>query len=125
MMKKSWMLAVLIIFALFLFACNKELPAGEFTLVVKDTTSQELFRGDIAFDKDDTLVNLLKSHQQVAMKGEEGVYGFFITEVCGVAAGASQFWSIKVNGEDSMVGISSIKLQDKDLIELILTTFLS
>jgi hypothetical protein len=117
------MLAMLAIFTLFLLACDKEPQSGEFTLVVENTEHQELFRGNITFEKEDTLVKLLTSHPQVALKGEEGTIGFFITEVCGLKSGTDKFWNIKVNGEDSMVGISKIELHDQDLIELILVPF--
>ena len=56
------------------------------------------------------------------IKGEEGQYGLFITEVAGILADSSkeEWWCLLVNGESAEVGISSVKIIENDKYELVL-----
>jgi len=67
-----------------------------------------------------TLLKLLQDHEEIKLKGEEGTYGFYIIELVEVSSNDYQntYWSIEVNGEYSLVGISDIELSDDDIIEL-------
>lgn len=90
------------------------------TVKVSNYEAVEVFNDSLEFQKEDTLLGLLQTHEVIQLKGETSTYGFFITEICGVNANdyKNTFWNIVVNGENSLVGISDIPLKNKDIIEL-------
>ena len=105
-----------------LFALNgckkEEVGAGVISVQVVDFEGKDLFNDQIEFSADDTLVDLLKNNEEILMTGETSEYGFYIVSMCGVSASNDNktYWSIEVNGEYSMVGVSDITLIDEDLI---------
>ncbi len=56
------------------------------------------------------------------IKGENGQYGIFITEVAGILADSSkeEWWCLLINGESARVGISSVIIDENDKYELVL-----
>ena len=126
-MKKRFLLLVVALFALICFAgCGgtKAKGDGEITLVVVDEAGKELFNDELAYFTGDTLVDVFTKDEKVKMTGSTSEYGFFIEGVCGkkaTDAGETYFWNLKVNGEVSLVGISSVVIEDGMKIELILT----
>lgn len=58
------------------------------------------------------------------IKGEEGQYGLFITEVAGISADADkeEWWCITREGESVQLGISNIEIKNNDKYELTLKT---
>lgn len=60
--------------------------------------------------------------QNGLIKGEEGQYGLFITEVAGILADSSkeEWWCLLINGESAQVGISSVIIDENDKYELVL-----
>ena len=56
------------------------------------------------------------------IKGENGQYGLFITEVAGIVADSSneEWWCLLVNGVSAEVGISSVVIAEDDKYELVL-----
>lgn len=124
-MKKRFLFLLVAFIALFtLFVGCKEPEAkgdGTITVIVVDSDKTELFNGEIIFNKGDSLVDLLKSHEEIKLGGSDSEYGFFVESVCGKNAsdaGATFFWNLKINGEDSMVGISSVVIEDKMEVKL-------
>lgn len=131
-MKKSlFLLALIAMFLFVLSGCKKDQPseepvlAGEVTIIVYNNNSEEVFNRKLQFMSDDTLLELLQNNEDVALKGENSQFGFYITEMCGINANNYQntYWSIMVNGEYSLVGISDLGLKDQDVIEFILTAY--
>ena len=126
-MKKRFLLLVVALFALICFAAcggSKAKGDGEITLVVVDEAGKELFNDELAYFTGDTLVDVFTKDEKVKMTGETSEYGFFIESVCGkkaTDAGETYFWNLKVNGEVSLVGISSVVIENGMKIELILT----
>ena len=56
------------------------------------------------------------------IKGEDGQYGLFITEVAGIKADSDneEWWCISKGGESIQLGISSIEISDGEKYELTL-----
>ncbi len=56
------------------------------------------------------------------IKGEQGQYGLFITEVAGILADSSkeEWWCLLINGESAEIGISSIEIIEDEKYELVL-----
>lgn len=80
--------------------------------------NEEVFKEEVVFDEDDNLKDLLINHEDIQMKGEESDFGFYIVEMYDISSNDYEqtFWNVKVNGEDSMVGISLIELVNGDKI---------
>ncbi|HPN60753.1 MAG TPA: DUF4430 domain-containing protein, partial [Bacilli bacterium] len=126
-MKKLFLMLVLLLtFTVTLFGCDRGADVeGTINVVVLDLEDEEIFKGSIDYQKDDTLLGILQKHETIALKGETSSYGFYITEVKGINASSftKAYWSILVNGEYSMVGISEIDLVDGMSITLALETY--
>lgn len=120
MRKKGLVLVILAMFALFLFGCTKEEGSGEFTLIVENLAGEEIVNDTISFTKDDTLLELLQAHEETKVKGEESSFGFYISEVAGIKSDSTNYWSIEINGEYALVGVSEIQMKDQDVIKLVL-----
>ena len=120
---KRVLVVFLVFFGLCLCACRGNDESGTVRVVVKGENGAVLADAEIAFTKDDTLVDLLEKHEAIKMKGTTypGM-GFFIEELCGVRS-ETAFWNIFVDGEESMVGVSQIPLKDGGEIEFVLTPF--
>jgi len=73
---------------------------------------------------DQILNNLASKDSTFSYTTQTASFGAFITTFNGTTADATkEFWSFKVNGEDSSVGISDFKPQNNDLIQFTLTSF--
>ncbi|MBP6904351.1 MAG: DUF4430 domain-containing protein [Bacilli bacterium] len=109
-------LVIVLVFGLFVVSgCKKKAEGeGNATVQIVDFDGKELFNDEIKFDADDTLVDLLKNHKKIKMTGETSEYGFYVVSLCGVSASNEDhtYWSIEVNGEYSLVGVSDIVLVD-------------
>lgn len=109
-------LVIVLVFGLFVVSgCKKKAEGeGNVTVQIVDFDGKELFNDEIKFDADDTLVDLLKNHKKIKMTGETSEYGFYVVSLCGVSASNEDhtYWSIEVNGEYSLVGVSDITLVD-------------
>ena len=124
-MKKRFLFLLVVFFALItLFTGCKEPEAsgdGTITVIVVDSDKTELFEGELVFNEGDSLVDLLKNHEEIKLGGSDSEYGFYIESVCGKNAsdaGATFYWNLKINGEDSMVGISSVVIEDEMEVKL-------
>lgn len=124
-MKKRFLFLLVAFIALFTMFVGCKGPEaqgdGTITVIVEDSDKTELFKGEIIFNKGDSLVDLLKSHEEIKLGGSDSEYGFFVESVCGKNAsdaGETFFWNLKINGEDSMVGISSVVIEDKMEVKL-------
>lgn len=120
-MKKNLLLFIIVTMLTFgLFGCTKTRSDGKITVKVYDYEAVEVFNETLNFNENDTLLELLQSHETIKLNGENNTFGFYITEVCGINANdyKETFWNIVINGENSLVGISDISLKDKDVIEL-------
>lgn len=122
-MKRKLSLILLFVFLGFVTACttadNKVDKAGTITIVVVDYEQKELVNESIEFKEEDTLLKIIQDHKTIKAKGNESEFGFFIVEMCGVSSEDYEktFWAVYVNGESSLVGVSEIKLVDKQKIE--------
>ena len=109
-------LVIVLVFGLFVVSgCKKKAEGeGNATVQIVDFDGKELFNDEIKFDADDTLVDLLKNHKKIKMTGETSEYGFYVVSLCRVSASNEDhtYWSIEVNGEYSLVGVSDITLVD-------------
>ncbi|MGD9887092.1 MAG: DUF4430 domain-containing protein [Bacilli bacterium] len=126
-MKKKFLLLVLLLtLPIVLFGCDKGAESeGSINVIVLNHEKQEEFNGNISYQKEDTLLGILQAHEIIALKGEVQSFGFYILEVCGINVNeyTNVYWSILVNGEYSMVGISEIDLVDGMNISLSLESF--
>ncbi|MGD9604908.1 MAG: DUF4430 domain-containing protein [Bacilli bacterium] len=126
-MKKLFLLlALLLTLPVILLGCDKGADSeGTINVIVVDLENQEKFNGSIDYQKDETLLGIFQEHETIALKGEVQSYGFYILEVCGVNASeyTNVFWNIKINDEDSLVGISEIDLVDGMQVTLSLVAF--
>lgn len=119
-------LFVVLLFGLFMFGgCKNNVPSegeGVITVQVVDFAGKDLFNKEIKFGTSDTLVDLLKDNKKIKMTGETSEYGFYVISLCGVAASNEDqtYWSLEVNDEYSMVGVSDIVLVDGDKISFLL-----
>lgn len=117
-------LFIVLMFGLFVLGgCNKQTEGeGVIEVQIVDFEGNELFHDEIDFDVDDTLVDLLKNHKEIKMTGETSEYGFYIVSLCEVSASNENktYWSIEVNGEYALVGVSEIPLIDGDEISFLL-----
>lgn len=118
-MKKIFAFIAFMLLAFLLTACTPSGSAGKIEVRVYNYESKEVFKGKISFTEEDTLLKLLQDHKDIKLKGEESALGFYILEIKGINANDYEFtfWNVKVNSENSPVGISEIKLVDKDVIE--------
>jgi hypothetical protein len=59
------------------------------------------------------------------IEGEEGEWGWFVTVVDGVAIedGADAYWELQVDGEYSMLGVSSVEIVEGATYAFVYTTF--
>ena len=124
-MKKILSIFAIILLAFVLISCGKSASAGTVEIKIYNLEAEEIFDEKVKFSEEDTLEDLLKEHKKINMKGETLSYGFYITDLAGVSSKNYEncFWNVKVNGEDSMVGISMIKLVDGDVLEFHLISF--
>lgn len=117
-------LFIVLMFGLFVLGgCNKQTEGeGVIEVQIVDFEGNELFHDEIDFDVDDTLVDLLKNHKEIKMTGETSEIGFYIVSLCEVSASNENktYWSIEVNGEYALVGVSEIPLIDGDEISFLL-----
>ena len=119
-MKKILSFIAIIVLAFVLIGCvDKDGSTGSVQIKIYDFEAEEVFNKEISFGEEDSLLALLKNHKTIKMQGEESTFGFFIVEMVGISSNdyESSFWNIKVNGEDSLLGISEIDLEDGEVIE--------
>jgi hypothetical protein len=107
-------LFIILLFGLFVLGGCKEPVEGEgvITVQIVDFEGNELFDDEIKFDAEDTLLDLLKNHKKIKMTGETSEFGFYIISLCEVSASNENktYWSIEVDGEYALVGVSEITL---------------
>jgi hypothetical protein len=125
---KKLFLVLILMFGVFvvLFGCSKSADSdGSITVIVLDHDDNEEFNDEVSFKKEDTLLGVLQAHETISLKGEMQSYGYYILEVCGINVSdfTNVYWSILVNGEYSLVGISEIDLVDKITVTLSLESF--
>lgn len=96
-----------------------------FNVEVIDAGGESLYTGVITKDKEFDIVDTLTAHTEIKLNGSISDFGYYITGVCGIEANNDlfQFWSLKVNGVDSMVGISEVEINKGDTISFVLTTW--
>lgn len=113
-MKKRFLFLVFILLAFVLVACGAEQGAGKFSLKVYDFEGAEVYSKEYKFKEDDSLEAILKADKDLKMKGDTSEFGFFITELFGIASSDDDhtFWNLKIDGEDSMVGVRGVVLED-------------
>ena len=108
-----------------LSACGKKAEgSGKFEVTIVDENEKTLVQKEISFKKGDDIVKLLQDDKKVKMTGSTSEYGFYVEGLAGINAaekGETFYWKLLVNGEVSMVGISSIELEDGLVISFILT----
>lgn len=117
-LKRLFVVALLLFAGFLLTACEPKAEAdGVVTVIVINYEEEEIFNKEVEFFIGDTLVELLQNHKELLVLGETGEYGFFISSIKGIEASSytNAFWNFKVNGVDSMVGISATPLTDKDV----------
>lgn len=99
----------------------------EFFTVEVQVLDNELLRYPFGSINNETLEELLDEAVEYGMfvyEKETASFGSFIISINGIEADPnSSFWAIKINGEDSMVGISEINPNDNDIITFTLTNF--
>lgn len=82
---------------------------------------------DIKFKDDETvldLLNRLTKEEDFTFELESFDFGDFVTVVNGIKADSTkEFWALKINDQDSMVGVSEAEVTAGDKIELVLTAF--
>ncbi len=122
----SWILCMVLIaaVALFTFGCidsNDTTTAGDgqveapekvnFTLIVTDADSKDT-TFNLSTDKK-TLADALLAEGLI--EGEDSQYGLYIKKVNGILADYDvngAWWGLKVNGTDSLVGASSVEVEE-------------
>ena len=119
--KTIWIAAALVLVVALLagvyFATRPDTTEGmkSFTVTVayKDGTTK-----DISLQSDKEYLGECLLAEGI-VKGTDGQYGLFVEEVDGATLeDANAFWSITVNGEEALVGISSIPLEDGAVYKL-------
>ena len=116
-MKKFFYAFVIITLAFIFIGCDKKQTFGEVTIIVVDYEGNEVFSEKISFNKNDSLLDLMKDHEGIALKGKETANGYFATEVFGISAKDYNwvYWKVEVNEEDAYVDIKTIKLNNQDV----------
>jgi len=112
-------LLVVAALALFIFGGNTEKNEGEISVSVSVTNGGKTEEHTIKTTCDNLGDALLQSG---LIKGDDGEYGLYITEVTGIAADAEkeQWWCITKGGETVQTGVSQIKISDGEKYELTL-----
>ena len=117
-------LAIAFIAIFSLSACGKKAEgSGRFEITVVDEAEKTLLQKNISFAKGDDIVKLLQDDKKVKMTGSVTEYGFYVEGLCGVTAGEkgeTYYWKLLVDGEVSMVGISSVELRDGMKVSFVL-----
>jgi len=140
MNKKVLIIAITIIligFAIFYFVNKQNNPITDNSIVTN--FKEEIFtieviakegetvRYPFASLNDETLeqtLDIAVEDNQFAYTKQVSDFGSFVTSINEISADPTkEFWSIKINGEDSLVGISQINPNENDLIQFILTQF--
>ena len=95
---------------------NTDMKSFTVTVVHKDGATK-----DIALESDKEYLGECLQEKGI-VKGTDGQYGLFVEEVDGATLeDANAFWSITVNDEEALVGISSIPLEDGAVYKLAYT----
>ena len=71
----------------------------------------------------DILYKFSQNNADFNFSTKKSDWGEMITEMNGISAETKEFWNIKVNGNDSNVGVSDLTPQPGDLINFILLKF--
>ena len=93
---------------------NKETQEGFKNFQIEVISEHNNFH-EITNEKSDLL--FLGEYLRIIEKchGDESQFGFFVTGWAGVENDDSYFWWVTINGEDSMVGVDEIPLNDGDI----------
>lgn len=140
MNKKVLVIAIILIIiglGVFYYVNKQNTPVSDNTVVApfKEeiftievvANEEEIVRYPFASLNDETLeqtldIALEDGHFDYAKKVSD--FGSFVTSINGIEADSTkEFWSIKINGEDSLVGISQINPNENDVIQFILNKF--
>jgi len=129
--KTIFLIAGLVLLALAFSGCTTEQPntGGGGEAAEKATVSFSAVVGDIHV-LDSSLevekgTNAFEAFQQAADIGftDYGEMGVLVESINGIAPGENEFWKLFVNGEESMVGINSISIEEDTLIEWKIDSF--
>jgi hypothetical protein len=97
-------------------------------LEVFDKSGKSLGKYELKFTSGDTLTDglqkLAATNSTFTYQATSGQYGNFLNTVDGVTADSTrEFWNIKVNGNDSDLGMDSLKLNEGEQLQLMLVNF--
>lgn len=125
---KRLTLLLAIVVALALAGCSQQAASqGAKNVTVKVVAASQSIDETFTYQTDaEKLVDLLNEHpDDLKVETETGDYGEFITSVAGYAADTSknEFWSILVNGEMGLEGVSTQSVSDHDTFTLELSTY--
>jgi hypothetical protein len=118
---KKIVIVIMILFVFLMSSCalfkSKEATeSGIVTISVVDINNQIVKEKEISFNEGDTLVSLVQNNfDNVVMDGTM----IMSIETLTTPSNWSTYICIKVNGEDSMVGIMDIVLKDGDHISFV------
>ena len=92
------------------------------TFEVKDADGKLIKSFDIE-TTEDFLRKALEQNSEIGMKGDEGQYGLFVKELCGIKADDSkkERWAFSKNGEMLNTGVDSTPINNGDKFEATLT----
>lgn len=117
MKKKFLFVSLLMVLVLMLVGCG----TNNFKVEVYNSDNEMIYSTNVKLVEDFDLVKALQDHKKIKLQGSTSEWGFFVTGVCDVEADAEHYWGLKVNGEDSMVGIGEVEVKKDDVIAFVLT----
>lgn len=96
---------------------------GEITVKVVEVDGSLVKEKKVSYKQGDTLINLVKSNFDNVLITDDASPMIMNIETLVTPSDWSKFISIKVNGEDSIQGVSQIEFKDGDVIEFVMTVF--
>lgn len=88
------------------------------TLSVKDQKYSLIYTQGESLEQ--SLTKLAKTSRNFTIETKQYNFGAMVVSVNGIKAEKNEFWKLKINEKDSVVGISDYKLNSGDNIELTL-----
>lgn len=122
-MFKAGKLLAIVAISLALVGCttltSNDNSAGTVTWCITEPTQDERCFDPVSFTAEasayDTLVTLDEREDTVSFESTDyGNAGMFVTSVNNIASSNDAFWKLSYNGEESMTGISAIKVNNGD-----------
>ncbi|MDD4797131.1 MAG: DUF4430 domain-containing protein [Eubacteriales bacterium] len=125
---KKLIVALALVLALALAGCAQNAaPQGAKAVTVKVVAASQNIDETYTYQTDaEKLIDLVNEHaDELKVETQDSEYGPFVTSVAGYAADASnnEFWSILVNGEMGLDGISTQSVSNNDVFTLELSTY--